>query len=94
MGKQVFDESVSDTPTPSSATPIDGMEQARTLARRYLPDGVRFLAALAFGKDTEASLHSRFLAANLLATIAGVIPQATPTAPQIDSAGDGSARRD
>jgi hypothetical protein len=92
MLRKVIDDQISDTPMPSSATPVDGMEQARALARRYLPDEVKFLAALAFGKDTEASLHSRFLAANLLATIAGVIPQATPTAPQLNDAGDGSGR--
>lgn len=94
MARQVLNDPISDTPTPSSANPIDGMEQARALARRYLPDEVKFLAALAFGRDTEASLHSRFLAANLLATIAGVIPQATPSPPQLNDAGNGSGQRD
>lgn len=86
-------EATPTAPSPSSDSPTDGMEDGRTLARRYLPDLVRLYAGIALGQDTEASLHTRFLAANALAGIAGAIPQATPTAPSFDgpSNGTGSA---
>jgi hypothetical protein len=67
------------------------MEEGRTLARQYLPDLVKLLAAIALGKGSEASLHSKFLAANAIANIAGVIPQATPVAPSHEGTGNGGA---
>jgi len=81
------------TPPPSATNPTDGMDEGRTMARRYLPDLVKLLAGVALGKDSEASLHTKFLAANAIANIAGVIPQTTPTAPPFDGSGpgDGSA---
>jgi hypothetical protein len=75
------------TPPPSSVSPTDGMEEARALGRRYLPDLVRSWAAIALGEDSEASLHTKFLAGNAIASIAGAIPQPTPTPPN----GGGSA---
>jgi len=57
------------------------MESARELARRYLPDTVRLLAGIALAPDSEAALHTRMMAAKDIVAIAGVIPQATPTAP-------------
>jgi hypothetical protein len=45
---------VPDVPEPAAGTARDGMEAARALARRYLPDEVRLLAAIAFAKDSEA----------------------------------------
>jgi hypothetical protein len=61
-------------PTPSAETPADGVAETRALARRYLPDATRFLAAVAFGKDTEAGLHTRMIAAKAIIDVAGVIP--------------------
>ena len=75
------------TPTPSADNPSDGMTETRALARRYLPDAVRFLAGLAFAKDSEAALHTRFLAAKQIVEIAGVIPPATPVAPSSEGSG-------
>jgi hypothetical protein len=80
------------TPTPSAESPSDGMTEARSLARRYLPDDVRLLAAIAFGKDTEAGLHTRLLAAKSIIDVAGVIPQATPTAPSYEGGGNGGGQ--
>ncbi|HKD25743.1 MAG TPA: hypothetical protein VKC66_07475 [Xanthobacteraceae bacterium] len=68
-------------PPPSAAHAPDGMESARELARRYLPDTVRLLAGIALAPDSEAALHTRMMAAKDIVAIAGVIPQATPTAP-------------
>jgi hypothetical protein len=68
-------------PAPSAAHAGDGMELARELARRYLPDTVRLLAGIALAPDTEAGLHTRMMCARSLVEIAGVIPQATPEPP-------------
>jgi hypothetical protein len=57
------------------------VERARAKARRYLPDAVDFLAAIAFAADSEAALHTRMLAAKEVVSIAGAIPQATPSRP-------------
>ena len=78
------------TPEPSSASAPEGMERARALARRYLPDAVHLLAGMAFGSDSEAALHTRMLAAKEIVAIAGAIPQATPAPPPYE-AGGGSA---
>jgi hypothetical protein len=67
-------------PPPSTAHAGDGMEVARELARRYLPDAVVFLAGLAFAPDSEAPLHTKMMATKELVSIAGV-PQPTPMAP-------------
>lgn len=66
-------------PAPSAARPGDGLELARSEARRYLPNLVRLLASLALSPDSEAPLHTRWLCANRLADIAGVLPQQVPT---------------
>jgi hypothetical protein len=58
------------------------MESTRALARCYLPDAVRLFAGIAFASDSEAALHTKMLCAKEIVAIAGVIPQATPTAPQ------------
>jgi hypothetical protein len=85
MPKQPLEvEHTPTTPSPSAASPTDGMEEGRALGRRYLPDVVRLWAGIALGKDTEASLHTRFLASNAIANVAGVIPQATPTPPSFE----------
>ena len=73
-------------PAPSAQSAAEGMEATRTLARQYLPDAVKFLAALAFGKDSEAPLHSRLLAAKAIIDVAGVV-QPTPTAPSSSDGG-------
>jgi hypothetical protein len=66
---------------PSATSASDGIENTRTLARRYLPDAVRLLAGIAFAPDSEAALHTRMLCAKELVAIAGVIPQTTPAPP-------------
>lgn len=76
-------------PEPSATSAPEGMEQARVLARRYLPNTVRLLAGIALGPDSEAALHTKMLAAKQIMELAGVIPQATP-APPHERAGDGS----
>jgi hypothetical protein len=59
-------------------TASDGMETGRDLARRYLVDAVRLFAGVAFARDSEATLHSRVLAARAILTVAGIAPQAAP----------------
>ena len=71
-------EPVPAAPLPSAASALEGMENTRALARRYLPDAVRLLAGIAFAPDSEAVLHTRMLCAKEIVAIAGVIPQATP----------------
>jgi hypothetical protein len=39
------------------------MEGARELARSYLIDAVRLLAAIALAPESEAALHTRMMAA-------------------------------
>ena len=68
-------------PAPSSASAPDGVERARVRARRYLPDAVDFLAAIAFAPDSEAALHTRMLAAKEIVSIAGGVPQLSPSPP-------------
>jgi hypothetical protein len=77
-------------PPPSSTAAPEGMENTRALARRYLPDAVRLLASIAFAPDSEAALHTRMLCAKEIVTIAGVIPQATPSPPPYETASDSS----
>ena len=67
-------------PPPSAAHASDGMEVAREMARRYMPDAVQFLAGLAFAPDSEAPLHTKMMATKELVSIAGV-PQPTPATP-------------
>jgi hypothetical protein len=76
---------------PLSATANEGMEEGRALARRYLANVVKLQAAIAFGHNSEAGLHTRMLAAKSIADIAGAIPQSTPTAPSFESHGSGQA---
>ena len=73
---------VPDAPAPLSASPRDGMEGARSLARRYLVNAVRLHAGIAFSEQSEAPLHTKMLSAKEIAAIAGAIPQSTPTPPQ------------
>jgi hypothetical protein len=83
---------VPDAPEPSAPTPRDGMETARAMARRYLPDCVRFHAGVAFNPSSEAPLHTKTLNIRSLEEIAGAIPQVVPGAPAPrDTDGDGSA---
>jgi hypothetical protein len=82
-------ELVPEAPEPSAAEPKDGMAAGRALARRYLLESVRLLAAIAFGEDSEASLFVRVNCVRQLSEIAGAIPQSVPGAPQ--AGGDGSA---
>ena len=68
-------------PVPSSASAPDGVERGRAKARRYLPDVVDLLAAIALSPQSEAALHTRMLAGKEIVSIAGAIPQATPLPP-------------
>jgi hypothetical protein len=70
-----------ETPSPSSTSAPEGMEHARALARRYLPDLVRLHAGIALAADSEAALHTRMLAAKEIRELAGGIPQTAPPAP-------------
>ena len=86
MARRMFErsthpEQVPSAPAPSAASAVDGMESTRALARRYLPDAVRLFAGIAFSSDSEAALHTKYLAAKEIVAIAGVIPQATPAPP-------------
>ena len=76
-------------PKPSAETQKDGVKIARELARCYLPDAVRFYAAVAFAPDSEAALHTKTLNVNGLVALAGAIPQPTPTPPQPQGEGSG-----
>jgi hypothetical protein len=51
------------------------------LARRHFPDLIQLLPGIALGRDKETSPHTRFLAVKAISDVAGVVPQATPTAP-------------
>jgi hypothetical protein len=84
MAKKPFDnlQRLPEAPSPSSASSPEGMERARALARRYLPDLVRLHAGIALAPDSEAALHTRMLAAKGIRELAGGIPQTAPTAPQ------------
>jgi hypothetical protein len=73
---------VPSAPPPSSASASEGMERAREMARRYLPNDVLLWAGVAFAPDSEASLWVKVQCARLLAEVAGAIPQAVPAAPQ------------
>src|SRR5262245_37230398 len=77
-------------PSPSAASPAEGMENTRAMARRYLPDAVRLLAGVAFAPDSEAALYTRVLCAKEIVAIAGAIPQATPAPPPYEGDGDSS----
>lgn len=80
---------VPSAPEPLSASPRDGMESTRAMARRYLPDAIRLLAGIAFGADSEAGLYNKYLATKEIIGLAGAIPQATPPPPQPYNEGDG-----
>jgi hypothetical protein len=83
-------EPVPSIPQPSSASASEGMEIAQETARRYLLNSVHLWAAVAFAPDSEARLHTRVRCAQLLAAVAGAIPQAVPEAPRPhDEDGDG-----
>src|SRR5215471_1060827 len=68
-------------PEPSSTSAAEGMERAREMARRYLPDLVRLHAGIALGPDSEALLHTRMMSAKEIRELAGGIPQTTPAPP-------------
>jgi hypothetical protein len=77
-------------PAPSSTSASEGMERARALARRYLPDAAHLLAGIAFAPDSEAALHTRMLCAKEIVAIAGVIPPATLSPPPYEAASNSS----
>jgi len=80
---------VPDVPPPSASSGADGVSVGRERARRYLPDMVDLLAAIALSPDSEAALHTKMMSAKHLMDIAGAIPQPTPTLPP---AADGRPR--
>jgi hypothetical protein len=89
MAKQPDQDRKPTAPTPTADTPLDGTTQGRALAKQYLPDTVRLLAAIALGRDSEAPMHTRMLAAKAIIDVAGVTPP-TPTAPSHDGALNGN----
>jgi len=64
-GQEVVDEA----PKPSAVDAAAGIEAARSLAARYLPDATKLLAAIAFGKSTP-KVHTRMVAAGYLIRVA------------------------
>jgi hypothetical protein len=68
-------------PEPPTASEREGMKWGQELARRYLPEGVRLAAAIAFG-DSNATTWTRLQSARLIAQIAGAIPETIPEASQ------------
>jgi hypothetical protein len=84
-------ERVPAAPAPSAASARDGMEDARMMARRYLPDAIRLLAGIALSPNSEAGLYNKYLAAKEIVAIAGAIPTpAPPPPPAHEGAGHGS----
>ena len=79
-------------PEPSSASAAEGMELAREMARRYLPDLVRLHAGIALGSNSEALLHTRMLSAKEIRELAGGgLPQTAPAPPTPQDDGSGEA---
>jgi hypothetical protein len=66
--------------------------RGREKARRYLPDLVDLLAAIALSPSSEAPLHSKMMSAKHIMDIAGAIPQPIPTL--LPGAADGRPRTD
>jgi hypothetical protein len=65
---------------------VEGIEDARARARRFLPDCIDLLASIAFSKDSEAALHTKMLACKELVQIATGAPRFV-TSPRIGYAG-------
>jgi hypothetical protein len=74
-------EPVPTIPLPAADTARAGIDVARELAQRYLPNSVRMLAAIALSPDSVASLHTRQQCIKQMSDIAGVVPQVLPSAP-------------
>jgi hypothetical protein len=86
-------EPVPDAPTPSGASPAEGMMRAQEVARQFMPNNVFLWAGVAFSPDSQASLWVKVQCTRMLAEVAGAFPQATPTAPQPhNGSSDGHAR--
>jgi hypothetical protein len=67
-------------PPPSAADGQDGIAAAREKAKRYLPDLIDLLAAIALGPG-DSSPHTRFCAAREIAALAGALPSPIPQLP-------------
>jgi hypothetical protein len=80
---------VPSAPPPSAASAPEGVEKARVLARRFLPDAVNLLAAIALGGG-ESAAHTKLLACKQLVEIAGLVPPAIPAPPQPQAEGGDS----
>ena len=87
MQKKPPDHGDLQAPPPAARTAAEGMTEARTLVRRYLPDVARFLAGVVLSPESEAGLHTKVVAAGKFLELGGVLPQPTPSAP---AAGDGA----
>jgi hypothetical protein len=83
-----------EAPSPSATSAPEGMERARALARRYLPELVRLHAGIALSPNSEAALHTRMLAAKEIRELAGGIPPTAPPAPQPQDGEGGDADGD
>jgi hypothetical protein len=73
--------SVPVAPPPSAKSAPDGIESTRAMARRYLLDALNLFAAIAFARDSEASLFTKMHAAREVVALAGVLPPTTPQLP-------------
>ena len=81
-------QNVPPAPSPSASCAADGVSVGREKARRFLPDCVDLLAAIALSPSSEAPLHSKMMSAMRITDIAGAIPQPTPTLPLPPGAAD------
>ena len=75
-------------PPPSAAFPQDGMERAKAIEQRYLPDLALMNAGIALGDHADASLHTRMMAGKELREIAMGVPPTVPLAPPPHSEGN------
>jgi len=76
-------------PAPSSASAQEGVADGRELAGRYWCDLVALNAAIAFGSPSEATLHTRVMAAKEIRELAaGVLPSSPAFEPAAATGGD------
>ena len=68
-------------PEPTTESTQEGLERARALGRRFLPDVVKLLAGVALSPESDAGLHTRVMAAKEIVAIAGGVPQPIPPPP-------------
>ena len=68
-------------PPPSAPSPRDGLERARAILHRYLPDLVHMNIGIALADHTDASLHTRMMASKEVREAVSGAPPSVPLAP-------------